>query len=171
MMFNGASMQRLHTDHNAMKPYPLHWCHNEHNGISNHQPHNCLLNRVFRCRSKKISKLRATGFCAGNSLLTSEFPAQRASNVENVSTWWCHHGQWSFVSIYSDITLYTAIPLTHWGLKKWPTFCEHNLQIIFLTENIFNQISLKFILRVQLTISQHRISYLSPDPVLIHDAI
>ena len=34
----------------------LQWRHNERNGVSNHQPHNCLLNRVFRRRSKKTSK-------------------------------------------------------------------------------------------------------------------
>ena len=27
----------------------------------------CLLNRIFKCRSKKTSKLRVTGLCAGNS--------------------------------------------------------------------------------------------------------
>ena len=37
------------------------------------------------------SKLRATGLCAGNSPGTGEFPAQRASNAENVSIWWRHH--------------------------------------------------------------------------------
>ena len=30
--------------------------------------------------------------CAGNSLVTGEFPAQMASNAENVSIWWHHHG-------------------------------------------------------------------------------
>ena len=35
--------------------------------------------RIFRRRSKKTSKLRVTGLCAGNSPVTSEFPAQRAS--------------------------------------------------------------------------------------------
>ena len=35
--------------------------------VSNHQPHYCLLNRLFRRRSKKTSKLRVTGRCAGNS--------------------------------------------------------------------------------------------------------
>ena len=30
--------------------------------VSNHQPHHYLLNRFFRCRSKKTSKLRVTGF-------------------------------------------------------------------------------------------------------------
>ena len=64
--------------------------HNESDGDSNHQPHNCVLNRLFSCRSKKTSKLLATGLCGGNSLVTSEFPAQRDSNAENVSIWWRH---------------------------------------------------------------------------------
>ena len=37
------------------------------------------LNRIFRRRSKKTSPV------------TGEFPAQRASNAENVSIWWHHH--------------------------------------------------------------------------------
>ena len=43
---------------------PLRWRHNGRNGVSNHQPHDCLLNRLFRRRSKKTSKLRFTGLCA-----------------------------------------------------------------------------------------------------------
>ena len=43
----------------------LQWCHNERDGVSNHQPHDCLLNRLFRHRSKKTSKLRVTGLCDG----------------------------------------------------------------------------------------------------------
>ena len=69
----------------------LQWRHNEQDSVSNHQPHDCLLNRLFGCRSKKTSKLRVTGLCAGNSPGTGEFPAQRASNAENVSIWWRHH--------------------------------------------------------------------------------
>ena len=69
----------------------LHWRHNEPDGVSNHQPRDCLLNCLFRCRSKKTSKLRATGLCAENSPGTGEFPAQKASNAENVSIWWRHH--------------------------------------------------------------------------------
>ena len=45
----------------------LHWRHNDHDGVSNHQPHGCLLNGLFRSRSKKTSKLRVTGLCVGNS--------------------------------------------------------------------------------------------------------
>ena len=45
----------------------LHWRSNDHDGVSNHQPHGCLLNRLFSGRSKKTSKLRVTGLCVGNS--------------------------------------------------------------------------------------------------------
>ena len=74
----------------------LQWRRNGHNGISNHQPHYCLLNRLFMRRSKKTSKLRVTGFCVGNSPVNGEFPAQMASNAENVSTWLRHHGSSNF---------------------------------------------------------------------------
>ena len=60
----------------------LQWRHNGRDGVSNHQPHHCLLNCLFRRRSKKSSKLRVTGLCAGNSPVTDEFPAQSASNAE-----------------------------------------------------------------------------------------
>ena len=46
---------------------PLRWRHKELDGVSNHQPRHCLLKRLFRLRSKKTSKLRVTGLCAGNS--------------------------------------------------------------------------------------------------------
>ena len=45
----------------------LRWRHNGRDSISNHQPHDCLLNRLFKRRSKKTSKLRVTGLCAGKS--------------------------------------------------------------------------------------------------------
>ena len=70
----------------------LQWSYNGHDSVSNHQPHDCLLNRLFRRRSNKISKLRVTGLCAWNSPETGEFPAQMASNAENVSIWWRLHG-------------------------------------------------------------------------------
>ena len=69
----------------------LLWRHNGRNGVSNHQSHDSLLNCLFRRRSKKTSKLRVTGLCAGNSPGTGEFPAQMTSNAENVSIWWRYH--------------------------------------------------------------------------------
>ena len=66
----------------------LQWRHNGCDGFSHHQPYDCLLNRLYTCRSKKTSKLCVAGLCAGNSPVTGEFPAQMASNAENVSIWW-----------------------------------------------------------------------------------
>ena len=75
--------------------WPVHctgnW-HNGHYGISNHQPYDCLLNRLFRCRSKKTLQVCITGLCKGNSPVTGEFPTQRANEAENVAIWWRHHG-------------------------------------------------------------------------------
>ena len=45
--------------------YPLQWRHNGLDGVSNHQPHHCLLSRLFGRRSKNTSKLRVTGLCVG----------------------------------------------------------------------------------------------------------
>ena len=80
------------------------WRHNERHGISNHQPHDCLLNCLFRRRSKKTSNLHVTGLCEGNSLVTGEFPTQRASNTENISIWWCHHDLTSFLHCCYHVT-------------------------------------------------------------------
>ena len=61
---------------------PLQWRYNGRDGVSNHQAHHCLLNRLLRRRSKKASKLRVIGLCAGNSSVTGKFPAQMAINAD-----------------------------------------------------------------------------------------
>ena len=76
-------MRSYHQASYCVIKHSLQWCHNGRSGVSNHQPHDCLLNRLFRRRSKKISKPHVTGLRAGNSQVTGEFPAQRASNAEN----------------------------------------------------------------------------------------
>ena len=60
---------------------PLQWRHNGRDGVSNQRHPDCLLNRLFRHRSTKTSKLRVTGLCEGNSPVTGGLPSQRASNV------------------------------------------------------------------------------------------
>ena len=65
-------------------------------GVSNHlRP-----NRLFRCRSKKTSKLCVAGICEGNPPVTGGLASQRATNAEKVSIWWRHHGvrnnQWNW---------------------------------------------------------------------------
>ena len=77
--------------------YTLQWRHNGRDDVSNHQPHDCLLNRLYRRGSKKISKLSVTGLCAENSPVIVEFPGQMANNADNVSIWWRHH-DWRIVN-------------------------------------------------------------------------
>ena len=97
LMWNCMMMIWLHWNHLHMidileiPTFTLLWCHNGHDGFSNHQPHHCLLNCLFSRRSKKTSNLCVTGLCVGNSAETGEFPAQMASNAENFSIWWRHH--------------------------------------------------------------------------------
>ena len=86
--------------------------HVRDDGVSNRQPHDCLLKRLFRRKSKKTSKLRITGLCVGNSPVTGEFPAQRASNTENVSIWWCHHENHSFLWLTFHICYQDLVPVS-----------------------------------------------------------
>ena len=46
----------------------------------------------FKRRSKKAQKLCVTGLCEGNPPVTDGFSSQRASNAENISIPWLHHG-------------------------------------------------------------------------------
>ena len=88
----------------------LQWHNNERDGFSNRQPYHCLLNRLFRGRSKKTSKLRVTGRCAGNSPVTGEFLAHMASNAENVSISWRHH----------DKLQVSLLKIIDESLHEWP---------------------------------------------------
>ena len=67
------------TDHSGLhKTFKsLQWRHNGRDDISNHQPHDCLLNRLFNAQIKETSKLCVTGLCEENSPVTGEFPTQR----------------------------------------------------------------------------------------------
>ena len=74
-----------------VRPATLQWRHNEHDGVSSPRRLHCLLNRLFRRRSKKTPRLRVSGLCEGNSPVAGELSAQRASNAENVSIRWRHN--------------------------------------------------------------------------------
>ena len=76
-----------------------------------------------------LPKLHVTGLCAGNSSVTGEFPAQKASNAENASIWWRHHGSWPMwyfshrrVSMEVDGNIFSVITVTsywaRWRLKS-----------------------------------------------------
>ena len=108
----------------------LQWRHNEHDGVSNHRRNDCLLNHLFRRRSKKTSKRRGTGLCSGNSPVTGEFPAQRASNAENISIWWRHHGYGTLLlNVHlnrSNLCRFIMIS------SRFPNYCEENPTCLFV---------------------------------------
>ena len=52
----------------------LQWRNNGRDGVPNHKPRDCLLNPLFRRRSKKTSKFRVTGIDEGNLPVPGEFP-------------------------------------------------------------------------------------------------
>ena len=93
---SGCRFAILDININKFTTSPLQWRHNERDGIWNHKRFDCLLNRLFKHRTKKASKLRVTVLCEGNSPATGEFPAQRSSNAEIFSIWWRHHNENSF---------------------------------------------------------------------------
>ena len=73
----------------------LQWRHNERDGVSNHQPPDCLFSRLFKAQIKHQRPTNIKAPCHWPLWVeftgTGEFPAQRASNAENVSIWWRHH--------------------------------------------------------------------------------
>ena len=67
----------------------LQWCHNGHDNISNHQPHECLLSLLIRYRSKKTSKLHVTGPLCG------EFTGLHCFHLMTSSWQWWYKFIWN----------------------------------------------------------------------------
>ena len=123
----------------------LQWRHNGLDGVSNPQPHDCLLNRLFRHRSTKTSNLCVTGLCVGNSPVTGEFLAQMYSNAKNVSIWRCHYVQgmgkytphhnircdylsltyFSWINTYKRPSWFSVTQLLQLLMSAWPHCLPH----------------------------------------------
>ena len=89
------------------------------------QAYHCLLDRLFRRRSKKTLKLRIAGLCQGNFTGDRWIPRQRGSNAENVSIWWRHHDGWINCHI-RNVFLRNSSKIPHaftWWIHK-PLYSE-----------------------------------------------
>ena len=80
----------------------LRWRHNGHDSVSNHQPHDCLLNHLFRRRSKKTSKLWVTGLLCGELNSPHKWPVTwKMFPFDDVITrsgsWWIFDCFWQTV--------------------------------------------------------------------------
>ena len=122
-----------------------------------------LLNCFFKLRSKKTSKLRVTGLCAGNSPVTGEFPAQMASNAENVSVWWRHH-VWgvSWLWWQSCVILSSAVRHTRL-LVNIPSDILH-----FVTEAWWTLTLLRVRIKMCFIKEQHLKVYQRPDLIVLY---
>ena len=88
----------------------LQWRHTERHGVSKYRRLEHLLNRL---QIKEKTKLRVNGLYEGNPPVTGGFPSQKASDAENVSIWWRHHGD----MFYSNLEL--VLQANHGIIEKY----------------------------------------------------
>ena len=128
---------------------PLQWRHNGCDGASHHRRLGCLLNRLFRCRSKKISKLRVSGLCHKRPVSRKIFLFYDII----MSTWpsdalWCCRSRSTVVQVMADMmaSLITDVSIVYspvcsgadqrkhqssaslafvWGIHRWPVNSPH----------------------------------------------
>ena len=112
---------------------PLQWRHYEHDGVSN-QPHHCLLNHLFRRRSKQASKLRVTGLWPGNS---------GNSPVNSMHKW----------PVTRKMFLFDDVIMTHFRLGTADKAASAKLNnLIFLLKNCDRQqLTINYTIWIQLT--------------------
>ena len=81
----------------------LQWTQNERDGVLNHRRLDCLLNRLFRSRSKKTLKLRVTSLFDGTSPVIGEFPSQRPVTLKMFP--------------FDDVIIYVPRHLVNWQFE------------------------------------------------------
>ena len=150
----------------------LQWCHNGRDSVSNHQPHDCLLNRLFRRRSKKTSKLRVNGLCARNSpwpvnsphkwpVTRKLFPfddvimenvvlMMKFASVAVLEAVICQ----LLAPVINILSIWRYFLFSYWHIEaetKWPLFCRrHNspfsgMKIVFLINVSLEYVSIALI--------------------------
>ena len=70
----------------------LQWRHNGRDCVSNHQPHDCYTQAFIQAHIRENIIVPRHWPLWGIPPVTGGFPSQRASNAENVSISWRHHG-------------------------------------------------------------------------------
>ena len=73
----------------------LQWRHNEHDGVSNHQPHDCLLNRLFKAQIKENIKASRHWPLYGEFTGDRWIPRTNGQLRGNIS-FWLRHNAWKW---------------------------------------------------------------------------
>ena len=89
------------------------------NGVSNHQPRDCLLNCLFRRRSKKTSKLRVPGLLWGIHWWPLNSP-HKGPVTWFFPVWWRHHDPMKQLHICYGLCA-NGIHTSRFELGKQPT--------------------------------------------------
>ena len=71
--------------------FSVQWHHNEQDGVSNHQPHGCLLNRFSGADQRTHQSSASLAFVRGIHR-DRWIPRTKGQLRGNVSIWWHHHG-------------------------------------------------------------------------------
>ena len=107
---------------------------------------------------RKHQSSASLAFVRENSPVTGQFPAQRASNVENVSIWWRHHVHvssliifkgrrthfchaWCFMWLYIYIKIYVQENRFTVTLQYWVTQDYQHPSLCNFRENAHNMLS------------------------------
>ena len=110
----------------------LQWRHNGRDGVSDHQPYHCLLNRLFMRRSKKTSNSASLAFVRGINRRPVNSPQKWPVTQKKVSIWWHHHdwnpskqqGSGRNIS-YNRLTTQIGTPNTHTCKYQKSITCMH----------------------------------------------
>ena len=106
--FMANSCRWVHVEYKARtvtklsSPETLRWRHNERDGVSNHQPHDCLLNGLFVQIKENIKQ------APRHWPLCGEFTGNSPHKRGNVSIWWRHHEKSKSVCFILELIL------SHW---------------------------------------------------------
>ena len=108
----------------------LQWCHNEHVGVSNRQPHDCLLNRLFKAQIKEnIKAPRHWPLCgeiAGDRWIPRTNGQLRGKCFHLMtSSWHC----WSQAAGDLWLSCYITV-MVHTDSLHFVVFCCHLVPVI-----------------------------------------
>ena len=89
-------------NYSIIQPYTLQWRHNERDGVSNHQPQDCLLNRLFTAHQRKHQSSSSLAWPVNS-------PHKKPVTRKMLP--------------FDDVIMITYLS-THWSLATHDCFCE-----------------------------------------------
>ena len=86
----------------------LQWCHNERDGVSNHQPYDVHSTVYSGVDQRKHQSSASLAFVWGIHRWPVNSP-QKASNAKNISIWWRHPVSYPTTFLWNDKIIATTV--------------------------------------------------------------